>query len=261
MRVATWCIGGVCGYLDVLCHWLKRRRPDLVALQKICVKEEGFPADALCRVGYRSYPLRRQTLYGGAVAGSGRSAGARDSGAGAVGRGRTGRWAADRPRRCPCGFVRVCTLRESGRAGKGRCAYVQGGLAGSSHRPPRGAKSRVGPFPALRRLQRTARCSREARSPELHTRGAAATAGRSSGPGSWTSTGCVNPLPDQGLNYGFNPRLPPTARLQLILAGERVAASASDVWVDEEYRAVIDELGNRTWPASAPVIADLGDPL
>ena len=72
---------------------------------------------------------------------------------------------------------------------------------------------------------------------------------------------CVNPLPDEGLNYGFNPRVPPTARLQLVLAGERVAASASDVWVDEEYRAVIDELGNRTWPASAPVIADLGDPL
>ena len=72
---------------------------------------------------------------------------------------------------------------------------------------------------------------------------------------------CVTPLPDQGLNYGFNPRLPPTARLQLILAGERVAASASDVWVDEEYRAVIDGLGNRTWPASAPVITDLGDPL
>lgn len=51
------------------------------------------------------------------------------------------------------------------------------------------------------------------------------------------------------------------ARLQLILAGERVAASASDVWVDEEYRAPVDDLPDRTWPASAPVIVDLGGPL
>jgi len=71
----------------------------------------------------------------------------------------------------------------------------------------------------------------------------------------------VNPLPDAGLNYGFNPRLPPTARLQLILGSESVAASASKVWVDEEYRAEVDGLANPTWPASAPVIVDLDDSL
>ena len=69
----------------------------------------------------------------------------------------------------------------------------------------------------------------------------------------------VNPA-SEGLNYGFNPKLPPTTRLQLILGSEGVAASASEVWVDEEYRAAIDELRNPTWPASAPVIADLGAP-
>ena len=67
MRVATWCIGGVCGYLEVLCHWLERRCPDVVALQKIKVTEERFPAEALARVGYRSNALRRQSLFGVAL--------------------------------------------------------------------------------------------------------------------------------------------------------------------------------------------------
>ena len=71
----------------------------------------------------------------------------------------------------------------------------------------------------------------------------------------------VNTASDPGLNYDFNPRLEPTARLQLILGGESVAASASKVWVDREYRDTVAGLGNPTWPACAPVIVDLGDPL
>ena len=70
----------------------------------------------------------------------------------------------------------------------------------------------------------------------------------------------VNPPSDLGLNYGFNPKDKATARLQLILGSEGVAASASKVWVDKEYRGAIDELGNPTWPASAPVIVDFVDP-
>lgn len=71
----------------------------------------------------------------------------------------------------------------------------------------------------------------------------------------------VNPASYEGLNYGFNPRVPPTAGLQLVLGSERVAASVSVVWVDEEYRAPVDDLPDRTWPASAPVISDIGDAL
>ena len=71
----------------------------------------------------------------------------------------------------------------------------------------------------------------------------------------------VNPLPDSGLNYGFDPRLEPTARLHLVLGSESVAASATKVWVDKEYRAEVAGLGNPTWPPCAPVIVDLGDPL
>ena len=64
MRVATWCIDGVCGRLDVLCNWLEHRRADVVALQKIRAPEAKFPARELACVGYRSEPLRRQSLYG-----------------------------------------------------------------------------------------------------------------------------------------------------------------------------------------------------
>ena len=67
MRVATWCIGGVRGHLEVTCHWLERRRPDVVALQKIRVSEDKFPTGELLSAGYRSEPLRRGSLYGVAV--------------------------------------------------------------------------------------------------------------------------------------------------------------------------------------------------
>ena len=65
---------------------------------------------------------------------------------------------------------------------------------------------------------------------------------------------------DEGLNYGFNWLLPPTSRLQLTLGTESVAAVTASVRVDLEYRAAVDELPGRTWPASAPMIVDLADP-
>ena len=68
----------------------------------------------------------------------------------------------------------------------------------------------------------------------------------------------VKSTSDQGLNYGFNPKQPPTARLQLILGNESVAKSAASMWVDLEYRNPINVLVGKTWPASAPVIADFG---
>ena len=67
MRVATWCIGCIRGLLKVLCHWLERRRPDVVALQEIRVSEEQFPTGELLGAGYRSEPLRRGSLYGVAL--------------------------------------------------------------------------------------------------------------------------------------------------------------------------------------------------
>ena len=70
----------------------------------------------------------------------------------------------------------------------------------------------------------------------------------------------VNPVSDRGLNYGFNRRLPPTTRLQLVLGSESTADSVASARVDLEYRAPVDGLPGRTWPASAPVSVRLADP-
>lgn len=257
MRVATWCIGGVCGYLDVLCHWLDRRRPDVVALQKIRVKEERFPAEALARVGYRSNPLRRQSLYGVALLSR------EDLGVPEIlDRGLPGGDSPDDD-----GFL---TARI-------------GDLVVSSVYAPYGNPAVLGKDDALAYkvawLDRLIAHLKERRvepDPSL-------------------LCGDFNVLPDvpakrgvlnctleekkrlqaildsgfldlyrigssdPGLNYGFNRRLPPTTRLQLVLGSKSVADSVASARVDLAYRAPVDGLPGRTWPASAPVIVDLAE--
>ncbi len=260
MRIATWCIDGIRGRLEVLCHWLERRRPDVVALQKIRVPEEKFPTEVLAGVDFRSEPLYRASRFGvallarkglpapeiverGLPGGDGRDDGLLTARVGEL---------VVASVYAPYGNPAV---RGKGGALAYKVAWLDRLIA---HLQERGVGSDrsvlCGDFnvlPDVPAKPGVPNCT-----PEEQQRLRAIL-----GTGFVDLYRCVNPLPDQGLNYGFNPRVPPTARLQLILAGERVAASASDVWVDEEYRAVIDELGNRTWPASAPVIADLGDPL
>jgi exodeoxyribonuclease-3 len=249
------------GYLDVLRHWLERRRPEVVALQKICVKEESFPAEALGRVGYRSYPLRRQSLYGVALLSRG-----------------------DRP---------IPEIQEQGLRG-GDCPDDDGFLTArigdlvvSSVYAPYGNPAVRGTVGAL--AYKVAWLDRLIA--HLEERSVGSDRSVLCGdfnvlPDASAKSGILNCTPeeqqrlqailgigfvdlhrrvnkesDKGLNYGFNLRLRPTARLQLVLGSERVAASVSAVWVDEEYRAPVNDLPDRTWPASAPVIVDLGDPL
>ena len=261
MRVATWCIGGVWGYLEVLCHWLQRRRPDVVALQKICVKEEKFPAEELCRVGYRSYPLRCESLFGVAllsrhelpvpvILDRGLPGGASpdDDGFLTV---RIGDlvvssvyapWGNPAVRGKDCALVykvawldRLIAHLEERRVGPDRSL-----LCGDFNVLP-DVPAKPGVPNCTPREQKRLQAILETGFVDLHRR--------------------VNPLSDAGFNYDFNRLLPPSARLQLVLGSESVAASASKVWVDEEYRAAVTGLANLTWPASAPVIADLGDPL
>ena len=260
MRIATWCIDGIRGRLEVLCHWLERRRPDVVALQKIRVPEEKFPTAALTSVGYRSEPLRRESLYGvallarndqpapeilerGLPGGDGRDDGLLTARIGDV--------------VVSSVYAPYCNPAVRGKDGAlaYKVAWLDRLVAHLEERriesdrsllcgdfnvlPDVPAKSRV--LNCTPEEQQRLRAIRGTGFADLHRR--------------------VNPDSDKGLNFDFNPRVRPTARLQLILAGERVAASASEVWVDEEYRAPLDDLPGRTWPASAPVIVDLGDPL
>ena len=63
MRVATWCVDGINSRLDYLCHWLSRRRPDIVALQKTYVATGKAPVEALRKIGYESIFYSRDGEY------------------------------------------------------------------------------------------------------------------------------------------------------------------------------------------------------
>lgn len=259
MRIATWCIDGVHGRLEVLCHWLERRRPDVVALQKIRVPEGKFPAAALASVGYRSAPLRRESLYGVALL-------ARDDlpvpeilDRGLPG----GDGRDDRLLTARVGDVVVSSVYApyGNPAVRGRdvalaykVAWLDRLIAHLEERRVESDRSLLcGDFNVLPDVpaksgvlnctteeQQRLRAIRGTGFVDLHRR--------------------VNPASDEGLNYRFNPRLPPTARLQLILGSTSIADFVASVRVDLDYRAPVEGLPGRTWPASAPVIVDLAAP-
>ena len=54
MRIATWCVGGINSRWKYLSHWLARRNPDVVALQKTFARSDRFPQEALRYAGYES---------------------------------------------------------------------------------------------------------------------------------------------------------------------------------------------------------------
>lgn len=257
MRVATWCIGGVRGYLEVLCHWLERRRPDVVALQKIRVSEEDFPTEVLGRVGYRSAPLRRQSLYGVALLSR-------------------------------HGLPALEILNRGLPSGEspdddGFLTARIGDLVVSSVYAPYGNPAVLGKDGAL--AYKVAWLDRLI----AHLKEQRIASDRSVLCGDFNvlrdvpaKRGVLNCTPeekqrlqgildtgfldlyrsrssDPGLNYGFNRRRQPTTRLQLILGSESIADSVASARVDLEYRAPVDGLPGRTWPASAPVIVDLAD--
>ena len=259
MRTATWCIDGIRGHLEVLCHWLERRRPDVVALQKIRVSEDKFPRGELLGAGYRSEPLRRGSLYGVAVLTRivGPEPEVLDRGL-AGGDGRD-----DGLLTVRVGDLLVCCVYAPyGNPGKRgidaalahKIAWLDRLNAHLEERRTASERSLLcGDFnilPDVPAKQGVLNCTLEEKIRiqgllntgfvDLHRR--------------------VNPPTDHGLNYGFNPRQPPTTRLQLILGSESIAESVTSVWADLEYRAPINELVGRTWPASAPVIADIADP-
>ena len=259
MRVATWCIGGVRGRLDVLSHWLERRRPGVVALQKICVSEEKFPAEALSCVGYRSKALRRQSRYGVALLSRrdlptpeilDRGLPGGDSEDDGLLTARIGDLVVssvyapygDPKRRGTAGALahKVDWLdRLIGHLGERRTGSDHSVLCGDFNVLP-DVPAKPGVLNLTLEEKERLRALLDAGFVDLYRR--------------------VNPSSDTGFNYDFNPRLPPTARLQLILGSESVAEAPVSAHVDKEYRAPVDALPGRTWPASAPVIADLGGP-
>jgi len=52
MRIATWNVNGLRARYEFFLHWLRDRRPDLVALQEIKSTEDQFPFQELASEGY-----------------------------------------------------------------------------------------------------------------------------------------------------------------------------------------------------------------
>jgi exodeoxyribonuclease III len=67
MRVATWNVNGLRARQDLLLHWLRARRPDLVGLQELKLQDEQFPHDALAAEGYGALTYGQKSWNGVAV--------------------------------------------------------------------------------------------------------------------------------------------------------------------------------------------------
>jgi exodeoxyribonuclease-3 len=54
MRIVTWNVNGLRARLDFLLHFLRERRPDVVAMQELKLEEDQFPHEELGALGYRA---------------------------------------------------------------------------------------------------------------------------------------------------------------------------------------------------------------
>jgi exodeoxyribonuclease-3 len=67
MRIATWNVNGLAARLPFVVHWLRARRPDVVALQELKLLDEKFPAAELEREGYRAVTHGQKAWNGVAI--------------------------------------------------------------------------------------------------------------------------------------------------------------------------------------------------
>jgi bifunctional non-homologous end joining protein LigD len=67
MRVATWNINNVVKRIDLLCDWLTRTRPDVVALQELKTPTADFPLEELRASGYEALVVGQRTWNGVAL--------------------------------------------------------------------------------------------------------------------------------------------------------------------------------------------------
>jgi exodeoxyribonuclease-3 len=67
VRVATWNINGLGARLGFLLHWLRSRRPDVVALQELKLVDEKFPRAELGELGYSAITHGQKSWNGVAV--------------------------------------------------------------------------------------------------------------------------------------------------------------------------------------------------
>ena len=267
MKIATWSLNGVNRRLRYLQHWLRKRQPDVVALQKIRVsgKRRGnFPKKAFEEVGYRvEYLLADHELASVAVLvrqGFLQSNGHRELEIRQ--RGLAGREADGRLLAVEVGRVRVASVY----APYAPCGYS------TRDQVRRSTEAKVG---WLRCLKQWAN-QRDARKPmflcgdfnvALDGDSAPATLNRSpeerEAMNALHASGFADLYRDfhgegeLGFNSGIPITRPPDTRLHLVLGPPSVVPHIKSAWVDLEYRGPINNLPGEKWAPGAPVIVEI----
>ena len=67
LKIVTFNINGLRARLDTLTGWLKKTRPDLVALQEIKIQERDFPYKVFENIGYNAYVNGQKSFNGVAL--------------------------------------------------------------------------------------------------------------------------------------------------------------------------------------------------
>lgn len=260
VRIATWCVGGINSRSKYLCHWLRRREPDVVALQKTFAATDRFPEKVLRQEGYESVFYSRDGEF--------------RNGWGVAVLSRLNRLKPEilqkgLPGREDCG-ARFLTVKI-------------GDLEFSSVYAPYGNPGKNGFDGALelkitwlkrmrehlgKRPTCSGRCilagdfnvvsDGEPHEKKLgHTTAERNELDRILGLGFVDLYRCRHPDCQEGWNYGFDIHKPVATRLHRILGTGAVANQVHEAWVDLDYRDEIPELQGCKWAQAAPLIVDL----
>ena len=65
LRIATWNVNSIRIRLPLLTELVKREAPDVVCLQEVKAKEEDFPFDEVCKMGFKNVALYSIPGYNG----------------------------------------------------------------------------------------------------------------------------------------------------------------------------------------------------
>ena len=260
VRVATWCVDGINSRLKYLCHWLGRRKPDVVALQKTFAATDQYPEGALRQAGYESVFYSRDGEF------------------------RNG-WGVAVLSRMTRPKPKILQVGLPGQEDRGaRFLTVKtGDLEFSSVYAPYGNPGKRGFDGALERKIAWMKLLRE------HLGKRSTRSERCILAGDFNVVSDGSPLPRtldytkeerdeldrildlgfvdlyrlrhpdsrKGCNYGFDIHKPVSVRLHRVLGSKVVAGQLREAWVDLEYREKITELQGCLWPQSAPVVIDL----
>ena len=267
MKIATWSVNGVNRRLPYLLHWLQRRQPDLVALQKIRVsahRRDSFPRRAIEEVGYRVEALLAdRELASVAVL-------ARQGFLG------DGRWLDVLHRGLPAEtdgqFLMVA-------AGPVRIASVYAPYAPSGHRTRdqvrRSIQAKAAWLHGLKRCIAEHRIAERPGTPKLmflcgdfnvvlDGESQPDTLNRSPEEREALTSLCASGFADlyrdfhrdgrQGFNSGTPATRSPDTRLHLVLGPSSLVPRIELAKVDLDYRAPIDDLPGEKWAPGAPVV-------